>query len=143
MHIVWNDFTPWLSTLGGVLIGFAAVILMLGNGRIAGIVGIVGGLVKPVSGDWVWRLAFVLGMLAAPLVYGWFAVLPVVTVSANWPTLLIAGVVVGIGTRLGSGCTSGHGVCGIARMSRRSIVATACFMGSGFATVFVMRHVLA
>ncbi len=142
MHIVWNEFTPMLSTLGGMLIGLAAVILMLGNGRIAGIVGIVGGLVKPVAGDWVWRLAFVAGMLAAPLVYGLFAVLPGVTLDANWPTLLIAGVLVGIGTRLGSGCTSGHGVCGIARMSRRSLVATVCFMSSGFATVFVLRHVL-
>lgn len=143
MHIAWNEFTPLLSTLGGILIGLSAAMLLLGNGRIAGIVGIISGVVQPVAGDWWWRVAFVAGMLLAPLVYALFAPLPGVTVAASWPLLLLAGLVVGIGTRLGSGCTSGHGVCGIARLSRRSLLATALFMASGFATVFVMRHVLA
>lgn len=140
MQIAWNEFTPITSLAGGILIGLAAVMLMAGLGRIAGITGIVAGLFSPVRGDWAWRALFTLGMIAAPLTYSQFSALPEITLDTGWLTLLIAGLLVGIGTRLGSGCTSGHGVCGLARMSPRSIVATVAFMSSGFLTVYVIRH---
>ncbi len=143
MHIDWLNFTPALSLIGGIFIGLAVTVLLLGLGRIAGVVGIFSGLIKPVRGDWAWRSAFVLGLLMAPLVYGLFFPLPISNITADWPSILIAGVVVGAGTRLGSGCTSGHGVCGLARFSKRSMVATALFMSSGFVTVFLTRHFFA
>jgi uncharacterized membrane protein YedE/YeeE len=141
MSIDWNHFTPYASFAGGILIGIAAALLLLLNGRIAGISGILGGLLSPLKGDIGWRLAFIVGLVAAPLLYSLFAVLPAVRIDAGAGTLLLAGLLVGIGTRYGSGCTSGHGVCGLSRLSPRSAVATVAFMAAGFATVFVLRHV--
>ncbi|MEC5215702.1 putative membrane protein YedE/YeeE [Actimicrobium sp. GrIS 1.19] len=141
--IDWNHFTPWTSLAGGALIGLAAALFILFNGRIAGISGILGGLLEWPKGDIAWRVAFLLGMVAAPLIYGMVAQLPTVQIEADTPTLIVAGLLVGIGTRYGSGCTSGHGVCGLSRLSPRSLVATLAFMLGGFATVFVVRHVLA
>lgn len=143
MTIDWQHFTPWTSLAGGLLIGLAAALFVLLNGRIAGISGVLGGLLMPRAGDIAWRLLFVAGLLLAPSVYGLVAVLPVATIEAGVPTLVVAGLLVGLGTRFGAGCTSGHGVCGISRLSPRSIVATLSFMASGFATVYVVRHVLA
>lgn len=140
--IDWNHFTPWSSLAGGALIGLAAALFLLLNGRIAGISGVLGGLLKPVRGDIAWRAAFILGLVGAPLVYGLFAGLPVPQIDADYAALVAAGLLVGVGTRYGSGCTSGHGVCGVARLSPRSLVATACFMAAGFASVFVIRHLL-
>ncbi|MFG5775599.1 YeeE/YedE family protein [Comamonas sp. J-3] len=142
MTIDFSVFTPWSALIGGALIGLAAVLLALFNGRIAGISGIVGALLPPRRQGGAWRWAFVLGMLAAPLLYQWFAPVPASASPASWPVLVVAGLLVGFGTRLGSGCTSGHGVCGLSRLSMRSLVATLCFMATGFATVFIMRHVL-
>jgi uncharacterized membrane protein YedE/YeeE len=142
MSIDWNAFTPGAALTGGVLIGMAAGVLALLNGRIAGISGIVGGLLRPGRQDVTWRVAFVLGLIGAPLVYELFGTVPAVRVDAGYVALVMAGLLVGIGTRYGSGCTSGHGVCGLSRLSLRSVVATAAFMSAGFATVFVMRHVL-
>ena len=142
MSIAWTSFTPWLSLAGGLLVGLAAALLILFNGRIAGISGIAGGLLRPVRGDIAWRLAFVLGLAAAPLAWLAFAATPGLHVAAGTPTLVAAGLLVGLGTRLGSGCTSGHGVCGISRGSARSLAATATFMAAGFAVVFVVRHLL-
>jgi len=143
MTIDWLHFTPWRSLAGGALIGLAAAILVVTNGRIAGISGILGGLLRPARNDWGWRLAFVIGLLAAPTVYALVAPLPVPRIEAGTAVLVIAGLLVGFGTRLGSGCTSGHGVCGLARMSPRSLAATLGFMAAGFATVFLVRHLLA
>jgi uncharacterized protein len=140
--IDWNAFTPWHATAGGVLIGLATAIFVLFNGRIAGISGIVGGLLRPVRGDIGWRIAFCAGLIGAPLAYELFAPLPAPRIDASHLALAVAGLLVGVGTRYGSGCTSGHGVCGLSQMSARSLVATASFMGAGFATVFVARHVL-
>ena len=140
MMIDWNAFTPWSAVVGGVLIGIAAAMFALLNGRIAGISGILAGLMKPVRGDVGWRAAFILGLVGAPLVYALFAVVPQPDIEAGNGAVLMAGLLVGIGTCYGSGCTSGHGVCGIARLSRRSLVATAMFMLAGFVTVFVTRH---
>ena len=135
-----EHFTPWSSLTGGLLIGAATAMLLLFNGRIAGISGIVGGLMRPVAGDIGWRMAFVLGLLGAPLMYGLAAGLPAVRVDADVTTLVVAGLLVGVGTRYGSGCTSGHGVCGLSRLSPRSLAATASFMLAGFVTVFIVRH---
>ena len=135
-------FTPWTALAGGVLIGVAAVWLMLANGRIAGISGIVGGLLRPRSGDIGWRFAFIVGLMSAPWAYRAFAVVPEAQIDASFAMLVGAGLLVGFGTRLGSGCTSGHGVCGLSRLSWRSLAATLCFMATGFLTVFVVRHVL-
>lgn len=142
MTVDWLHFTPWRSLAGGALIGLAAAILVVANGRIAGISGILGGLLRPARNDWAWRVAFVAGLLAAPAVYALVAPLPVPRIEAGTTVLVIAGLLVGFGTRLGSGCTSGHGVCGLARMSPRSLAATVGFMAAGFATVFLVRHVL-
>lgn len=142
MTIDWMHFAPWPAIGGGLLIGLAAALLVLFNGRIAGISGIAGGLLRPREGDISWRIAFIAGLMLAPLAYGLFSALPTAQVDAEWPVLLLAGVLVGVGTRYGSGCTSGHGVCGLSRLSVRSLAATVTFMGSGFATVFVVRHVL-
>lgn len=141
MMIDWNAFTPWSALAGGVLIGLAAALLVLLNGRIAGISGIVGGLLTPRRGDIGWRLAFVAGLVLAPVLWLAVAVPPPIRIEAGYPLLVVAGLVVGISTRYGAGCTSGHGVCGISRLSPRSIVATLAFMTAGFITVFVVRHV--
>ena len=138
--IDWEHFTPWSSLTGGLLIGAAAAILLLFNGRIAGVSGILGGLLRPMAGDIGWRMAFVLGLVGAPLVYGFATPLPFVHVDADTTTLIVAGLLVGVGTRYGSGCTSGHGVCGLSRLSPRSMAATAAFMLAGFVTVFIARH---
>lgn len=143
MTIDWANFTPGASFAGGLLIGTAAALFLLLNGRIAGISGIVGGLLRPVRGEMAWRIAFVLGLVAAPLGYALFLPLPEVKVEAETFMLLAAGLLVGVGTRYGAGCTSGHGVCGLARRSPRSLVATATFMLAGFVTVYMVRHVLA
>ena len=140
MTIDWTHFTPWTSLAGGLLIGLAAAMFVLLNGRIAGISGIVAGLVKPAKGDVAWRAAFVLGLLAAPLIYVLFAEAPSLEIDAGFGAIAVAGLLVGIGTRYGSGCTSGHGVCGLSRGSPRSLAATAAFMGVGFLTVFIIRH---
>ena len=137
------DFTPVSGFLGGLLIGLAAVLLLIANGRIAGVSGIVAGLATSVRGDTRWRAAFVLGLWLGALLY--WAVrgeLFEVDLQTTLPVTIVAGLLVGFGTRMGSGCTSGHGVCGIARFSKRSTVATLAFMAAGIATVFVMRHAL-
>jgi uncharacterized protein len=158
MSIDLSAYTPVAALAGGVLIGCAAAMLVLFNGRIAGISGIAGGLLRPKAGDVAWRLAFIAGLVAAPLVYQVLVLLPasrwltvteytqlaLVTVrqiDAGTPMLIMAGLLVGIGTRYGAGCTSGHGVCGLSRLSVRSLVATLMFMAAGFVTVFLMRHV--
>jgi uncharacterized membrane protein YedE/YeeE len=140
--IDWNAFTPWASLTGGVLIGLAAALFVLLNGRIAGVSGVLGGLLRPRKGDVAWRIAFVAGLVVTPALYALVATVPTPTISAGWGALALAGVIVGAGTRYGSGCTSGHGVCGLSRLSPRSLVATAAFMAAGFATVFVVRHLL-
>lgn len=142
MTIDWNAFTPWAAVAGGVLIGIASAMFILINGRIAGISGVLGGLLKPVGGDISWRIAFIAGLIGAPVLYAVVTQLPPVQIDAGFGALVIAGLLVGVGTRYGSGCTSGHGVCGISRMSPRSLVATAVFMAAGFGTVFVLRHVI-
>jgi uncharacterized protein len=142
VHIDWNVFTPYASLAGGLLIGLAAAIFVLLNGRIAGISGILGGLLKPAKGDVSWRAAFVLGLIGSPLLYALFATVPTPHIDAGWGALVLAGLLVGVGTRYGSGCTSGHGVCGLSRLSARSFAATVAFMGAGFVTVFVIRHAL-
>jgi uncharacterized protein len=142
VSIDWAAFTPWAALAGGIIIGIASVLLALANGRIAGISGIVGGLLRPAFPDAAWRIAFLAGLIAAPLLYTAYAALPEIIVVAGYPTLIVAGLAVGIGTRYGAGCTSGHGVCGLSRLSPRSLAATLAFMAAGFATVFVVRHVL-
>jgi len=141
MTLDWNAFTPWPALAGGLLIGLAAAMFALLNGRIAGISGILGGLLKPVRGDTGWRVAFVAGLIGAPWAYAALSALPRVQVDAGYGVLVAAGLLVGIGTRYGAGCTSGHGVCGLSRLSPRSLAATAAFMAAGFAVVFLARHV--
>lgn len=140
MLVDWNHFIPWAALLGGVLIGLAAALFVLFNGRIAGVSGIVGGFLRPQRGDLGWRVAFVGGLLVAPLFYALVLPLPELRIEAGSLQIIVAGLLVGIGTRYGAGCTSGHGVCGISRLSPRSVVATLVFMAAGFATVFVLRH---
>ncbi|WP_201865059.1 YeeE/YedE family protein [Microvirga soli] len=138
-----ENFTPASALIGGVLIGAAAALLLVLNGRIAGISGILGGLLLPTSGEARWRLAFLAGMLAAPFLYrAAGGALPNVAIEASVPVLVVAGLMVGFGTRLGGGCTSGHGVCGIGRLSPRSLVATLVFMTTAVATVLIARHVV-
>lgn len=139
--IDWTHFTPWSSLAGGILIGVAAAMLILVNGRIAGVAGIVGGLLRPASGDMAWRFAFIIGLLVAPAAYLLSAEPAPPTIAAGYPVLVAAGLLVGVGTRYGSGCTSGHGVCGLSRLSPRSLAATLTFMAAGIATVYVVRHV--
>lgn len=143
MTIDWNHFTPWASLAGGVLIGLASALFILFSGRLLGISGILGGLIRPRTGDTGWRLAFLAGLLVAPAVWALFATPVVPRIEASGTLLVVAGLLVGWGTRYGSGCTSGHGVCGLSRLSPRSLAATAAFMGAGFATVYVVRHLLA
>jgi uncharacterized membrane protein YedE/YeeE len=137
------NFTPWSALAGGALIGLAAVLLMLFHGRVAGISGIVGGLFAPREGDVAWRAAFLAGMLGAAALLGAAGLVPELRDRPGLAAIALAGLLVGFGTRLGSGCTSGHGVCGLARLSPRSLVATAVFMASAAAVVFVARHVMA
>ena len=147
MSIYWEVFTPWSALAGGVLIGLAAALMVVLLGRIAGISGIVGNLLQTATWgsvqQWGWRVAFVAGMVAAPAVWQWFAPLPAMEMPSNPWVIVLAGLLVGFGTRLGSGCTSGHGVCGLSRLSLRSLAATLMFMATGVLTVFVVRHVLA
>jgi uncharacterized membrane protein YedE/YeeE len=143
MTIDWTHFTPWASLAGGLLIGLSAALLVLFNGRIAGISGILGGLLRPGRGDIAWRVAFLLGLVFAPLAWALVHPLPAVETDAGTGTLVAAGLLVGLGTRYGAGCTSGHGVCGLSRLSPRSLAATLSFMAAGFATVFAVRHLFA
>ena len=143
MSIDWNAFTPASALIGGAIIGAAAALFAVLNGRIAGVSGILGGLARPQAGDVSWRIAFVAGLVAAPLAWVLFAALPDIRIDTSVPVLAAAGLLVGIGTRYGGGCTSGHGVCGVARASPRSIAATVLFMIAGFATVYVVRHLIA
>jgi uncharacterized membrane protein YedE/YeeE len=145
MMIDWIHFTPWLSLGGGVLLGLASAAFILINGRILGISGIMGGLLAPRLGDIGWRIAFLLGMFASP----WVATLlfpegliQAPRIEADFSTIAMAGLLVGFGTRYGSGCTSGHGVCGLSRLSPRSLVSTLTFMGLGFVMVYVIRHLI-
>lgn len=142
MNIDWNHFTPYASLMGGVLIGAAAGLFFLLSGRIAGVSGILGGLLAPYRGDLLWRILFIAGLIAAPFLYGLVDAVPAAVIEAGYVQLMFAGLLVGIGTRFASGCTSGHGVCGISRLSPRSIVATLVFMAAGIATVYVLRHML-
>ena len=141
MFIDWNQFTPWSALAGGAVIGLAAVLLILLNGRIAGISGIVGGLFTAGGREAGWRVAFIAGLVAAPLVWQLFQPLPLIRIDASHAALAAAGLIVGIGTRYGSGCTSGHGVCGISSGSPRSVAATVIFMAAGVLTVYLVRHV--
>jgi len=145
MNIDWNHFTPWASLIGGLSLGVASAVFILINGRILGISGILGGLLPPKVGDIGWRVAFLLGMLAAPTVFMTLAPAGLASeprIDAGFWTVIAAGLLVGIGTRYASGCTSGHGVCGLSRLSPRSLVATLSFMGAGFFIVYIVRHIV-
>lgn len=138
-----ENFTPVSGLIGGAMIGLAAAILLHGSGRIAGISGILGGLLSADRNETWWRLVFILALVSGALAVGLAdPATAAITIEASWPMLVLAGLLVGFGTRLGSGCTSGHGVCGLARLSQRSIVATAIFFAVAAATVFIMRHVM-
>jgi uncharacterized membrane protein YedE/YeeE len=143
MSIDWLHFTPWHSLAGGILIGIASALFILLNGRILGISGIVGGLLPPKAGDTSWRIAFLLGMFAAPTLFYGLAPVDLISmprIDADNARIVIAGLLVGLGTRYASGCTSGHGVCGLSRLSPRSVVATISFMVAGFLTVFLVSY---
>lgn len=140
MIIDWANFTPWSALLGGIMIGVSAGMLILLNGRIAGISGLFAGVMTPISSGWGERAAFIAGLVLAPLLYWGVQARPEIVIEAGPVALVIAGLLVGFGSRLGSGCTSGHGVSGLGRLSPRSLVATLSFMGSGFVTVFLLRH---
>jgi|SRR5690606_30943628 uncharacterized membrane protein YedE/YeeE len=146
MNIDWQSFDPWNALVGGMLIGLTAALMIVFLGRIAGISGIIGRLLQSDiwgrPSEWSWRAVFILGMLTAPLVWKMVGTLPVIHVTSNSVIIVIAGLLVGFGTRLGSGCTSGHGVCGLSRLSFRSLVATITFLLTGMLTVYVMRHIL-
>ena len=142
MQVDWAQFTPWAALAGGILIGLASIAFALLLGRIAGISGIIGGLLRPQRGDFGWRIAFVGGLLAAPAMYSLVSSVPALQIDAGVPVLVVAGLLVGIGTRYGSGCTSGHGVCGLSRFSPRSLVATLAFISAGFIAVVLVRHVI-
>jgi uncharacterized membrane protein YedE/YeeE len=140
MEIV--NFTPVSALVGGALIGLASVLLMLLSGRIAGVSGILGGLLPPTPGDTTWRLAFIVGLMLGGLGFVYLGGLSSIAIEADMPVLIAAGLLVGFGTRLGSGCTSGHGICGVGRMSPRGLVATAIFVAVAMVTLFVVRHVM-
>jgi uncharacterized membrane protein YedE/YeeE len=145
MAIDWTHFTPWASLSGGVLLGVASALFILLNGRILGISGILGGLLPAKTGDASWRLTFLLGLFVSPLLMKVLAptdFLHAPRIDADMAMVVVAGLLVGVGTRYGSGCTSGHGVCGLSRLSPRSMVATAAFMAAGFVTVFVLKHII-
>ena len=136
------NFTPGLSLAGGLIIGAAAAVLVLFNGRLAGISGILGGLLSLPRNDIAWRMTFLVGLVGAPVIAGLLGKPAIADIQAGWGEILVAGFLVGLGTRYASGCTSGHGVCGISRGSIRSLVATLTFMAAGFLTVFVQRHLI-
>lgn len=142
MLIDLANFTPGLSLVGGLIIGAAAAVLVLFNGRIVGISGIFGGLLSLPRNDMAWRLTFLAGLVGAPVVASLLGKPAIADIQASWGEILVAGFLVGLGTRYASGCTSGHGVCGISRGSIRSLVATLTFMVAGFLTVFVQRHLI-
>lgn len=137
-----TEFTPVASLFGGILIGLAAVLLMAFHGRIAGLTGILSGVIPPLAPDWDWRAAFLVGAIAAPFVYVQTGGVVPFEVPRSTGILILGAFIVGLGVTFGSGCTSGHGVCGMARLSRRSITATAVFMIATFATVYVTRHMM-
>lgn len=141
MSIDWHNFTPWSALAGGALIGLAASLFAVMNGRVAGISGLLGSLLERGEGRGEKGL-FLLGVLIAPLLWQLFSRLPEIQIDSGWLALTVAGLLVGVGTRYGAGCTSGHGVCGLSRLSPRSLAATLSFMAAGFATVFVLRHLL-
>ena len=142
MTIDWNAFTPWSAAIGGTIIGLAAAMFVLVNGRVAGISGIVGGMLRARAGDFAWRLAFVAGLVLAPVAWAIPVARPALVIDASVPVLIVAGLLVGIGTRFAGGCTSGHGVCGLSRLSPRSLAATLSFIGAGMLTVFLVRHAM-
>jgi len=147
MHITiyWQNFTPGASLLGGILIGLASAILVIFRGKIAGISGILGGLIdlhNSANSHRLWRGLFLIGLLSSSFVYEFFAPLPESNISASLGTLIAAGLLVGFGTRMSSGCTSGHGICGLSRLSLRSLIATISFMFSGFVVCYLFLHVL-
>jgi len=144
MTLDWIHFTPWTALAGGILLGIASAAFILLNGRVLGISGILGGLLAPRRGDIGWRMSFLAGLLLAPAVLALLApgLIRAPRIDAGTVTLIAAGLLVGIGTRYGSGCTSGHGVCGLSRLSPRSLAATLAFMAAGFATVFIIRHLI-
>ena len=147
MSIDWSHFTPWASLSGGVLIALATALYLFGNGRIAGIAGILASPVRAVMAGTSLRpdanrLLFVLGLLLAPWCWRLVSPLPTASVDVGNLGLIVAGLLVGIGVRMGNGCTSGHGVCGLSRFSMRSLVNVLAFMGAGFLTVFVLRHLM-
>jgi len=141
MTLDWTAFTPTTAALGGALIGLGAAMVVLLNGRVAGVSGMLGGLLSGDRTEVRWQAAFIGGLILAPVVYAALATLPALDIAARPATLVAAGLLVGVGTRYGAGCTSGHGICGLARVSPRSLVATLCFMVAGFATVYAVRHV--
>jgi uncharacterized membrane protein YedE/YeeE len=143
MHIDWISFTPVPSLLGGMILGVAAALYVLLHGRILGISGIVSGLLHPKLTDTAWRLSLVLGLITAPFLGAlFFSIFPIVEIDSSWLAIGIAGLLVGFGAQYGSGCTSGHGICGLSRLSPRSLVATLAFMSAGFIMVFVLRHLI-
>ena len=147
MHIDWNSFTPFSALLGGLTIGLAVSLYILGNGRVAGIAGIVASPLRALLAGRslvpeATRLLFIAGLLSAPWLWQLMAPLPATTMDVGWFGLVAAGLLVGVGVRMGNGCTSGHGVCGLSRLSLRSLANVAAFMGAGMATVFVLRHLL-
>ncbi|MEA9601545.1 YeeE/YedE thiosulfate transporter family protein [Polynucleobacter sp. MG-28-Ekke-A2] len=143
MQIDWFSFTPIPSLLGGMILGIAAALYVLLHGRILGISGIVSGLLHPKLTDTAWRLSLVLGLVSAPFMAAlFFGIFPVVEIESDWIAIVIAGILVGFGAHYGSGCTSGHGICGLSRLSPRSLVATCAFMFAGFVTVFILRHLI-
>jgi uncharacterized protein len=143
MVIDWLSFTPIPSLLGGIILGVAAALYVLLHGRILGISGIVSGLLHPKLADSAWRVSLVLGLISAPfLVALFFGIIPVVEIDSGWLAIVIAGLLVGFGAQYGSGCTSGHGICGLSRLSPRSLVATLAFMSTGFVIVFIIRHMI-
>ena len=141
MHIDWFSFTPIPSLLGGMLLGLAAALYVLLHGRILGISGIVSGLLHPKVTDTAWRLSLVIGLISAPFLAAlFFGIFPIIEIDSSWLAIVIAGLLVGFGAQYGSGCTSGHGICGLSRLSPRSLIATLAFMAAGFLMVFVTRH---
>nr|WP_281433680.1 YeeE/YedE family protein [Methylosinus sp. H3A] len=142
MHIDWTNFTPWSAAAGGVAIGLAAGLMILLLGRIAGVSGIVAGLLPPAKGDVSWRVAFILGLVASAALLRLAGAAATPVFDIGYDATIVAGLLVGFGTRLGGGCTSGHGVCGLSRLSPRALVATLAFMASGALTIFVLRHIM-
>ena len=143
MQIDWLSFTPIPSLLGGMILGLAAALYVFLHGRILGISGIVTGLLHPKMTDSAWRLSLVLGLISAPFLAAlFFGIIPIVEIDSSWLAIVIAGLLVGFGAQYGSGCTSGHGICGLSRLSPRSLVATLAFMSAGFIMVFIIRHLI-